>query len=207
MGTPNNTLFPDNIAGMIGNLAAPGTSTTLIFEYRESVLRALAAYGCITAYRQVAEPSSPSAWDFWIVPGSLSGASINPADIKVYDGTVWQNITPALFARAIVNKAFGGSWKEATNGLIQTPANKAYTVCLKLPYAAKINFFAVQTGSGSCTVDLTVDGVSVQQLAAGAAYNSATPSVSVAANSKLAVVVSANATAIDLAFEIQMVRT
>lgn len=208
MGTPNNQLFPDNIAAVVGNLAAPGTNTDSIFEYREAVIRALGAYSFLAVFRQSSQPSSPAAWDFWINPGTLSGASINSADIKVYDGTVWQNVTPALFAKAIINKAAGsGGWKEATTGLIQSPSNKTYTICLKLPFPGLITFLAVQTVSGSCTVDLNVNGASIQQLAAGTGYNSATPSVAVNLNDKITLTVSANSSAVDLSFEFQMART
>lgn len=207
MGTPNSTLFPDNVAAVVGNIAVPGTTTNFLFEHRESVIRALAAYGCFAAYRQTNTPSSPQPWDFWIVPGLISGNTLVPADIKVYDGTQWQNITPTLFGRAIMNKAAGGAWKDATCGLIAAPANKTYTIVLKAPYAGVIKMFSVQTASGSCTVDLVIAGSSVQQLAASVAYATAAPEVPVAANDKIALTVSASSSPVDLAFEFQIQRT
>ena len=206
MSTPSDTLFPPNVAAVVGNLAVPGTTTNYIFEFREAVIRVLGAYNFLSVYRQANEPASPAAWDFWIIPGTLAAGVLTPADIKVYDGTVWQNITPALFAKAITYRAAGGVWREATNGLIAAPANKSYTVCLKAPFAGKLTLFAAQLASGTCNVDLVINGSSVQQLAASSTYAAAALSVNVAQNDKIVLTVSGASSPVDLAFEFQMQR-
>ncbi len=206
MGTPNDTLFPPNVAAVVGNLAVPGTTTNYIFEFREAVIRALGAYSFLNVTRQANEPPSPAAWDFWIVPATLSNGVLTAADIKVYDGAQWQNITPTLFAKAITYRAAGGVWREATNGLIAAPSNKTYTVCLKAPFAGKLTMFGAQLASGTCAVDLVINGSAVQSLSASATYTSAAPSISVAQNDKIAITVSNASSPVDLAFEFQIQR-
>lgn len=106
MAVADANMFPDNIAAIVGNLASPGSSTNNIFEMREAVIRSLAAFGAIKLTRSANQPVTPAKWDFWITPGVLAGSVITSGNLKVWSGAQWLDVTPALFAAAVVGKHF-----------------------------------------------------------------------------------------------------
>ena len=100
---------------------------------------------------------------------------------------------------------------DGIQGHIETAANKSYVLDLKAPYGYTVNALAAKTASGTCTAKLTIDGVDVTGISALSVTSteaSATASAAntVAVDTTLALVVSANATALDLTFTVKITR-
>ena len=96
------------------------------------------------------------------------------------------------------------------NGLVQFPDNLTYTLILSAKTALTINNITVKTDSGTCTLAVTIDGVNVTGLGAISVTNveqtvNATALNSVAVGQTVAITVSANAAAANLAFSIGIV--
>lgn len=120
MTQPNANLFPDNIACVAVDLATPGAETKDIFEFREGVVRAISAFNFLSASRSANEPNAPSKWDFWITPAVLSpGGALSKSNVKVFNGAGFVDVTPTLFARAIVEKGGGRSLPDDALGFLR----------------------------------------------------------------------------------------
>ena len=118
MALPNVAMFPDNTAPALGDLTNPGQVLQKLFEFREGVIRSLAAHNFLGAYRGSTAPVAPTPWLIWINPAVLSGTTFGGADIKIWDGAAWQNMTPALFAQAIVTLGGGAATSSFAAGSI-----------------------------------------------------------------------------------------
>ena len=97
------------------------------------------------------------------------------------------------------------------SGHIETAANKTYILDLKAPYAYTVNALAAKTASGTCTAKLTIDGVDVTGITALSVSSTEASATASAANAvgvdtTLALVVSANSTALDLSFTVKITR-
>lgn len=104
MAQPISSSFPDQIAVAVVDLNSTGSITSDIFEFRESVIRALGAYGFFSVFNTFVPPSNPSAWDIWISPGYLHQGSIVSANIRTWDGSSWIDINPAVFSAMIARR-------------------------------------------------------------------------------------------------------
>lgn len=109
MGLPNANFFPNSIGVNTVALATPGEETKQIFEPREMVFRALAAYSAIKAVRDPEQPQTPTKWLVWIKPAVFDTQAdvINSANIRIWNGAAWVDLTPAIFARAIIELGWG----------------------------------------------------------------------------------------------------
>jgi hypothetical protein len=101
MAQPSASLFPNNIASAVVDLTTTSSITSQIFEFRESVVRALGAYGFFSVKYSYVEPVSPTLWDVWVSPGYFYNGAIVSANIRVWDGSSWIDMTPAVFASMI----------------------------------------------------------------------------------------------------------
>jgi hypothetical protein len=108
----DQTVFPKGVAGAIANPAVLGSVQNLIFSYPSSILRILGAYGIIKLSHQAAQPTTPTKYQVWVVPATLSAGAIAESNVKIYDGTAWVEPTKALWESAIggesTTSAIGG---------------------------------------------------------------------------------------------------
>jgi len=128
MAQPDSTVFPDDIAPSIVNLTTTGSITNQIFEFRESVIRSLGAYGFLSVYETFVEPSNPSLWDMWISPGYFQNEAIVSANIRTYDGNTWIDITPSVFAYMITQRGLISPYNPNTKIIFTTTGGIAIYV-------------------------------------------------------------------------------
>ena len=101
---------------------------------------------------------------------------------------------------------------EQIDGHIETVADKEYVLSQNAEYAYDIDSFVNILASGTCTVEIAINGTAVGGLAAIAvtdaeSTDAATAPFSVPAGAKVTLTVSSNSVALDLAFSIQTTRT
>lgn len=116
------------------------------------------------------------------------------------------NVTlPTSGTLATNAQPFGGSF------LIETPANKTYVVLLKARHGFTITEVTAKTASGTCSVQVTIDGTNVTggsvSVTSTEASSTATAANVVSTGQDVAIVVSSNSSAADLVVSIGGTRT
>ena len=101
---------------------------------------------------------------------------------------------------------------EQIDGHIETVANKEYVLSQNAEYAYDIDSLVIKLASGTCTVEIAIDGTAVGSLEAIVADSTeatiaATAPLSVPAGAKVTLTASSNSVGLDLAFSIQTTRT
>ena len=101
---------------------------------------------------------------------------------------------------------------EQIDGHIETVANKEYVLSQNAEYAYDIDSLVIKLLSGTCTVEVAINGTAVGGLEAVAVTSSETTDAasapfSVPSGAKVTLTVSSNALGLDLAFSIQTTRT
>ena len=133
-----------------------------------------------------------------------SGALTLATDLAVTEGGTGASTAAAARTNLGVDVA-------SISGHIETAANKTYVLDLKAPYAYVVNSLAARTASGTCTAALAIDGVNVTGISALSVSSTEASATASAANTvgvdtTLALVVSANSTALDLSFTVKITR-
>jgi hypothetical protein len=116
----DQSAFPKGIAGAIANPAVLGSTTSNIFSYPSSILRILGAYGIIKLSHQAAQPTTPTKYQVWVVPATLSAGTITESNVKIYDGTAWVEPTKALWESAIGGESAAGVTVETLTTVFST---------------------------------------------------------------------------------------
>lgn len=119
-------------------------------------------------------------------------------------GTVKRNSIANLFGSAT-------GLVEQISGHIETATNKSYVLDQSAAYAYTINSLIIDAVSGTCTVKLTIDGVDVTGISAVSVSSTEATGTASGANSvpvggTVALVISANAAALDVAFTVKITR-
>ncbi|NBO09807.1 MAG: hypothetical protein EBV30_10830 [Actinobacteria bacterium] len=100
-----------------------------------------------------------------------------------------------------------GKGQESIQTQIETPTNKAYTLMLSAPRSMAIEALVVQAGSGTCVVDVQINGVTVGNLGSISASTSkvtrlASTNNLIMAGDTVTLVVSENDNVVDLVFSL-----
>ncbi len=166
-------------------------------------------------------PGSPAAGDLYIVAAAATGAWSGKSGQVAYYDQIWRFIVPKEGMTLWVNdedKHYiynGTGWQTALltfhqSGLIETVANKNYTLILDVPYPILIAQTVVQSASGTCTGTFKINTTSL----GGGAHSVSTTKTTVthgSANSAIAgdsliLTVSSNSSCLDLAYRITYLR-
>lgn len=142
----------------------------------------------------------------------LNGTVPSQAEAEAGTATTVRGWTAQRIKQAIAALTPAAANVEDINGHIVTPVNKTFTLVLDAKYARTIDALTVKTASGTCTVNLKIDGVDVTSLSAVAVTSSesttaASGANSVAAGATVTLTISSVASAADLVFSIKTTRT
>lgn len=112
---------------------------------------------------------------------------------------------------AVTSVGMVTSQVESYVGHLDAPTNKTYFLDFKAAFAGTLNSLDIGSISGTCTVDIKINGVAVTGLSAIAVSNStptalATALNAFAAGAQITIVISANSAATDLAFTLKYTR-
>ena len=96
-------------------------------------------------------------------------------------------------------------------GLIKQPQNQDYRIVERFPFAATIERFTVKLASGTCTVALKIDGVTVGNCSLNATSSQSTTTTvapkTVSIASVISLTISSNSNAVDLSWQFDWTRT
>ena len=173
-----------NINGTVGaTTPAAGTFTTLVAGSATSLLLG-------TAGTAVGSVGFRNATSGTITLSPPTGAL----------GTVALTLPAAAGTLATASQATGGSW------FIEAPTNKTYVVLLKARFAFTITEVTAKTASGTCTVQVTIEGTNVTggsvSVTSTEASSTATAANTVAVGNTVAIVVTSNSSAANLQVDI-----
>lgn len=97
------------------------------------------------------------------------------------------------------------------SGLIKQPQNQDYRIVERFPFAGTIDRFTVKLASGTCTVNLTINGVVVGNCSIPVTSTQATTVTAapktLAVADVIALTISANSNAVDLSWQFDYSRT
>jgi hypothetical protein len=104
-----------------------------------------------------------------------------------------------------------GAVIDSIGGHIEAAANKSYVLDQAAAFAYTVNSLAIRSASGTCTAKLQIDGVDItgiSSVAVGSTETTATASGAnaVTAGQTLALVVSGNSGATEVAFSVRVTR-
>lgn len=148
--------------------------------------------------------------------GTMTAALIVPDE--AYDATAWNGSLEVPTKNAVRDKieTMGGGAAtsqpgEQISGFIATPADKSYTIALKMAHGGTITETTTKSASGTCTATWKINSTALGGTAnsvSSAEQSQAHASNNVfSAGDDIVLTVSANATCADMSFTIKYTRT
>jgi hypothetical protein len=123
-----------------------------------------------------------------------------------YDGSAWQTISAPSGVYASVTQT-----AEQISGFIASPADKSYTIALKMAHAGTITETTTKSASGTCTatfkVNTTALGGTANSVSSTEQAQSHASSNTFAADDDIVLTVSSNSSCADMSFTIKYTRT
>lgn len=143
--------------------------------------------------------------------GALMDSEVtNLADVKAFDPADYATAAQGATADSAL-PATGAGLVEQLTGHIETAENKTYVLDQSAAYAYTINTLIIKSASGAVTAKLTIDGVDVTGISAVSVSSTEATGTASAANAvsvgnTVALVLSSNSSALDVAFTVKSTR-